>query len=864
MRVRRVNAVLKAVSPSLWRRWRLLGAWTKSLFSSIGMRLVMVVLVTGVLAFATIGSLTMFRLQAGLKEQATALGELSERQMVHRLDSEAQLARARVEAIGQEMPLGLRQIAQRSDVSRAVVSQNDVALRELLFAVARTSGFDVLIAFDESGRVMGANTGNNLLAINNYIRGTDFGAKLSRILENNTRAHPRALASTGELDAEFSRILNLSEPAVVAHFAFEPVFDDFGDLIGALGAIRTLGEREHTLENFTSLSNAGVMILRGTDVVSAAGPEGVRLSNLNQSSDELIRSDDGAHVARCVDYEQTLKVCTFTDASAVTATKNQMFRIGAEQTQTLMRQFLASAALTLAALIVALLIIVRHTTKGLSDLSAAARAVAGGDLDTPFSVKGVGEVRGLSLAFERMLSNLRSSMGQIRKLAFYDTITELPNREKIKIDAPDAIEDAKFGTLLFIDLDGFKSINDTFGHNMGDQLLRKVSKALREYFLEAKDIYRTGSIQLARVGGDEFVVIIPGIESKQQAGAIASGAIDVLRQPFNINGSKINIGASVGITMFPTDAVSYEDLLVNADLAMYAAKNKGRGTYMFYTPELASSARERLTLENELKEAIKNRALSVHYQPKCDCHDGRIRGVEALVRWRHPRLGPIPAGQFIKMAEETGMIADIDRFVISQAVREIGGLIREGSDIVLAVNVTGSEIGDPFFIRDIVRVLKDENYPPPQLEIEITESIAMRDPEQVASRVAGLRQLGIRLAIDDFGAGYSNLATLARLPFDTIKLDRSLITNVANDPEKQSILRIALGLAKELGFESVAEGVETLEDLKFVANAGATMGQGYVFSPAVPLEELKVLLEPRRLAGKRVEAAAPEKRKMHS
>ena len=166
-------------------------------------------------------------------------------------------------------------------------------------------------------------------------------------------------------------------------------------------------------------------------------------------------------------------------------------------------------------------------------------------------MKGVGEVRGLSLAFERMLSNLRSSMGQIRKLAFYDTITELPNREKIKIDAPEAIDEAKFGTLLFVDLDGFKSINDTFGHNMGDQLLRKVSKALREYFLEAKDIYKTGHIQLARVGGDEFVVIIPGIESKQQAGAIASAAIDVLRQPFNINGSKINIGASVGITMFP-------------------------------------------------------------------------------------------------------------------------------------------------------------------------------------------------------------------------------------------------------------------------------------------------------------------------
>jgi diguanylate cyclase (GGDEF)-like protein len=858
-----MSAFVKAVSPSSWRRWRPLRASVKALFSSIGMRLVMVVLVTGVLAFAVIGSLTMFRLQAGLSEQAQALGQLSERQMAHRLDSEAQLARARVEAIGQEMPLRLRQIAQRSDVSRAVVSQNDVALKELLFGIARTSGFEVLIAFDESGRVMGVSTGNNLLAINNYIRGTDIGRKLSNILENNTRAHPRALASTGELDSEFSRILGLPEPAIVAHFAFEPVFDDFGDLVGALGGIRTLGEREHTLENFTSLSNAGVMILRGSQVVSAAGPEGVRLSNLEQSPDELIRSDDGAHVARCVDYEKTLKVCTFTDASTVTATQHQMFRIGSEQTQTLMRQFLASAAVTLAALILALLIIVRHTTNGLSDLSAAARAVASGDLDTPFTVKGVGEVRSLSLAFERMLSNLRANMGQIRTLAFFDTITELPNREKIKIDAPAAINDAACGTLLFIDLDGFKSINDTFGHNMGDQLLRKVSKELRQYFLEARDIYQAGKIVLARVGGDEFAVIIPGIEARQQASAIANGAIDVLRQPFNIRGSTINIGASVGITMFPEDAATYEDLLVNADLAMYAAKNKGRNTCTFYTPELASAARDRLTLENELKEAIKKRALSVHYQPKCDCHDGRIRGVEALVRWRHPRLGPIPADRFIKLAEDAGLIADIDRFVISQAVREIGELIREGSDIVLAVNVTQSELADPFFMRDIVRVLKNANFPPPQLEIEITESIAMRDPEQVSTRVASLRQLGIRFAIDDFGAGYSNLATLARLPFDTIKLDRSLITNVANDAEKQTILRIALGLAKELGFESVAEGVETLEDLKFIADEGATMGQGYVFSPAVPLEELKVLLDPRRLASDRFETA-PQKKKMHS
>lgn len=864
---RRMNAVVKTTWPGFWRRWRAVRAGVSTLFSSIAMRLVAVVLLTGILAFGAIGGLTVLRLQKGLTEQAGALGHLSERQMADRLDAEAQLARARVESLGAEIGPRLRQIAQRTDVVKAILSRNDVPLREMFSAIAKTSGFDVLIAFDESGRVVGANTGNNLLTINHYIQNSEFGLRLASILKDNNRSDPRGDSHTEELDIEMLPVFGLPEHTLVGHLAYEPVFDEFGDIAGALIAVRTLAQREHTLENFTSLSNAGVAILRGKEIVSSAGPKGVSFSNIVEGVDGLIHSDDGAHVARCVPYEQSLKVCTFADASLVRATQNQMYRIGAEQTQSLMRQFLASSALTLAALVLVLLIMVRYSTSGLSDLSAAARNIASGNMDTKIPVRGAGEVRTLSVAFARMLENLRTSMNQIRTLAFYDTVTELPNREKIKLDAPAVIDSATSGTLLFIDLDGFKSINDTFGHNMGDQLLRKVSKTLREYFLEAKDIYKTEKILLARVGGDEFAAIIPGIESKQQAGAIAGGAIDVLRHAFSIGGLQVNIGASVGITMFPEDAVSYEQLLVNADLAMYAAKNKGRNTCKFYTPELASTARERLTLENELKDAIKKRALSVHYQPKCDCHDGRIRGVEALVRWRHPRLGPIPADQFIKLAEETGMIADIDRFVISQAVREIGALIRDGADIVLAVNVTGGEIGDPFFIRDIVRVLKDENFPPPRLEIEITESIAMRDPEQVSSRVAGLRQLGIRFAIDDFGAGYSNLATLARLPFDTLKLDRSLITNVANDPEKQSILRIALGLTKELGFESVAEGVETLEDLQFVANAGATMGQGYIFSPAVPIHELKVLLEPRRLAlGRQEEAseAPSRKHKMHS
>ena len=473
---RRMNAVVKTTWPGFWRRWRAFRAGVNTLFSSIAMRLVAVVLLTGILAFGAIGGLTVLRLQKGLTEQAGALGQLSERQMADRLDAEAQLARARVESLGSEIGPRLRQIAQRADVVKAILSRNDVPLREMFNAIAKTSEFNVLIAFDESGRVVGANTGSNLLGINHYVQNSEFGPRLANILKDNNRSNPHGDSHTEELDIEMLPVFGLPEHTLVGHIAYEPVFDEFGDIAGALMAVRTLARREHTLENFTSLSNAGVQILRGKEIVSSAGPKGVTFSNIAERPDGLIHSDDGAHVARCVDYEKSLKVCTFADASLVRATQNQMYRIGAEQTQSLMRQFLLSSALTLAALVLVLLVMVRYSTSGLSDLSAAARNIASGDMDTKIAVRGAGEVRTLSVAFVRMLENLRTSMNKIRTLAFYDTVTELPNREKIKLDAPAVISGAQSGTLLFIDLDGFKSINDTFGHSTGDQLLRKVSK----------------------------------------------------------------------------------------------------------------------------------------------------------------------------------------------------------------------------------------------------------------------------------------------------------------------------------------------------------------------------------------------------
>ena len=836
-----------ASSVRLWPLLVALRGAIKRIFHSTSMRLLTVVLAAGLVALTMIGSLTIFRLDSALKEQAKALEQLSESQLAHRLDGEAQLARARLEALEAQTAQQLRQLAQRADIGKAVASRNDITIADLLASVAKTSTFDALIAFDEEGRVIGASTAKDLLALNVKVRDSALAFNLRQILSKNSRQNPQGHHGIRELEAEFLTALEMPVRLTIVHETLEPVFNDFGELIGALGAIRALAKSERTLEQFSSLSNSGVVIMQGREIVSAAGPPGVTFSHSESNASGLLLSDDNTHLARCVDYAISMKVCVFADSSVVTAGRDQMFGVGADQTRTLVGQLLFSAALILVMLVIALFIGIRHSTRGLSTLARAAEAVAGGNVDVPFTATGVGEVFSLGLAFERMLENLRANIGKIRQLAFFDGVTQLPNREKNQIDAPALIERFRSGALLFIDLDGFKLINDTFGHKVGDCLLQEVANRLGELLVLPKSGGDSGDVAIARVGGDEFVVMLPSM-SREAVSSIARKLIEGLQSPFEVSGLRMGIGASIGITLFPNDGSSYDGLLINADLAMYAAKKRGRNTFAFFTPEIAEQARERVVLENDLKEVVRAHQLAVKYQPKVSCRDGRICGVEALVRWNHPTKGNIPPDKFIAIAEETGLIADIDRFVLERATREIGELIKTGSDIVLAVNVSVVEMEDPCFSEDVIKILNQTGFPPSRLELEITETAAMRDPAVVGRRIASLRLIGIRFAIDDFGAGYSNLAALARLPFDAIKLDRSLIQDVRTDPEKQSIIRIALGLAQALGFETVAEGVETMEDFEFVAQEGATMAQGFLFSPALSLDELTAMLQPQRLA----------------
>jgi diguanylate cyclase (GGDEF)-like protein len=820
-----------------------------ALLSSISFRLVAVVLATGLIAFGVLGISTSWRFNHALNEQAQALGELSERQLADRLKSEAQLARARVEAIGAQVSGRLRQLVERKDVIRAIESRNDVIMRELFGSLARSHGFDRFVAFDEVGRVVGSDSRRGVLEIHGELQDTHLKSDALDILgAENSRENPRGYMDMQEFETVVVGSLEFPPEASVGHLAIEPVFDDFGDLIGALAAIRLLKNVEPTLENFTTLSNAGVAIALRKEIISGAGPKNAAFLKSQFAQSELIRSDDNAHVARCVGYEKVFEVCAFTDAVLATASRDQMFRIGSDQSASLMQQLLLAAAMTLTALVAALLMMVRHSTRGLSSLVVAARAVAAGDLDVRLKPDGIGEVYDLSIAFIRMLAHLRTSMGRIRQLAFFDSVTQLPNREKIRVDAPELIGAAKSGAVFFLDLDGFKAINDTFGHRAGDALLKQVAERLTGHFSEVKIAASLGNIPIARVGGDEFVVIVPGDGPVARAGEIARGIIKTLGQPFDIGGTRVAIGTSIGITVFPADGTTYDELLVNADLAMYAAKERGRNSFAFFSADLSEKAKTRLSLENDLKSAIQNQLLSVHYQPKISCPDGRIRGVEALVRWNHSQSGNISPEEFLGIAEEAGLIGEVDRFVVDRAISEIGALIKAGADLTLAVNVTASEIADPQFMQDILRIVREHDFPATRLELEITEKAAVQSPEMVLRRVSILRQLGVRLAIDDFGAGYSNLATLARLPFDSLKLDRSLISGARHDPEKQSVARIAFALARELGLDSVAEGVESADDFKFVVEEGATMAQGYFFSAPVSIAELSTLIASNYLA----------------
>ncbi|MDD5444136.1 MAG: EAL domain-containing protein, partial [Pseudomonas fluorescens] len=412
------------------------------------------------------------------------------------------------------------------------------------------------------------------------------------------------------------------------------------------------------------------------------------------------------------------------------------------------------------------------------------------------------------------ISAIKDSEHELAHLAHHDPLTDLPNRLLFTDRAEQALASAQVHkrgcALLLMDLDHFKIINDSLGHNVGDQLLKAVGERL-------KGLFGPG-VTLARLGGDEFAVLAESCPQVIQAAAIAQRMLDAMKDPFVFDGNQLFISASVGISLFPSDALSAQQLLRNADSALFKAKSVGREGYALYTEELTAHAQNRVEIASELRRALEQQELRVYYQPVHNLQDSRLLGVEALVRWQHPERGLVPPGEFIPIAERTGLIADIDAWVMDQACRQMCQWLAEGAPLsFVAVNVSSRLFARRELYEQVAQVLHETGLDPAFLELEVTESAVMDDPEVALEQLHRLRELGLRLAIDDFGTGYSSLLRLKRLPVQKLKIDQGFVAGLPWDEDDAAIVRVVIALAKSMGMQVQAEGIEQVEQARFLS-----------------------------------------------
>jgi diguanylate cyclase (GGDEF)-like protein/PAS domain S-box-containing protein len=433
---------------------------------------------------------------------------------------------------------------------------------------------------------------------------------------------------------------------------------------------------------------------------------------------------------------------------------------------------------------------------------------------------------------------------KIRHLAHHDALTGLPNRllfdERLSMSLEQAARHHQRVALLYIDLDRFKNINDSLGHHIGDGLLQSVAQRLSEAI--------RGGDTVCRQGGDEFVVILNDVvDVKEVAQIVERRLIPLILKTHKVCDIVLHISCSVGIAVYPEDASSIEELMRNADAAMYTAKTQGRNNFQFFSAQMNSYALERLNTETHLQKALGNREFELHVQPIVDCNTGALVSVEALLRWRQPDMGMIPPAQFIPIAEETGLIHEIGRWVLVEACRLHQYWLEVGlGHIPIAVNVSAVQFMRGDFDATVSTVLEESGMPASYLQIELTESLMMTDSESKLEQINGLRTLGVGLSLDDFGTGYSSLSYLTRLPLDKLKIDRSFISDMLSDPGDMAITRTVAGLGRTLGLRVVAEGVEHLEELKVLQTIGCDEVQGYLISRPLPAHEFSGWLSRHR------------------
>jgi diguanylate cyclase (GGDEF)-like protein len=431
---------------------------------------------------------------------------------------------------------------------------------------------------------------------------------------------------------------------------------------------------------------------------------------------------------------------------------------------------------------------------------------------------------------------------RLHYLAHHDGLTGLPNRvlylDRLNQMLNRAHRNGRLVGIMFLDLDRFKYINDTLGHDVGDLLLKAIAARLRTCVREGDTV--------ARFGGDEFAVLLDDVTQAQDVSVVADKIVGAFTQVFNIDSHELFITPSIGISLYPNDGTSGAVLLKNADAAMYRAKDAGKNNYQFYSAELTTAAFERLTLENSLRHALARNEFVLHYQPQVDLATGRLIGLEALVRWQHPTFGLLAPAHFISVAEETGAIVPLGEWLTHQAMLQLKEWRDQGlGDLRIAVNVSARQLSEPNFVDTIARLLKAAALPADALELEITESVLMKNADRTIEQLRALHDVGVRFAVDDFGTGYSSLSYLRRFPIHTLKIDKSFIRDLTDDSGDAEIVKTIIAMARGLKLSVVAEGVETREQLVFLQAQGCYAAQGYLIARPLSVERMTERLRQR-------------------
>ncbi len=429
---------------------------------------------------------------------------------------------------------------------------------------------------------------------------------------------------------------------------------------------------------------------------------------------------------------------------------------------------------------------------------------------------------------------------QLLRQANYDILTGLPNRmlalDRLKLALAQARRESTMVGVMFLDLDNFKHINDTLGHDAGDNLLieaaRRISSCLR------------GTSTVARLGGDEFLVILPGLAGSESSSQVAERILKTFTPAYSLNGQEVFVTTSIGIAIYPTDSDNSGTLLQHADAAMYQAKHQGKSSYAHFTPEMSEVSHERLQMESRMRRAIELQEMELYFQPIIETRTGNLRAAEALLRWENPVMGMIMPDRFIPLAEETGLIIPIGEWVLEQAcLAATSWKAATGQDIGISVNVSPRQFRDPGFTKAVMRALSNNDLAPERLELEITERLLLDNSIETAEILRNLDRAGIRLSVDDFGTGYSALSYLKSYPFDTLKIDKSFVQDVMKEPEDATLVRAIINMAHSLGLTVVAEGVEDEAQTLFLRQEGCDFAQGYFYSRPLPAEEFNEWLK---------------------